>query len=262
MRNVVLRLLPLFICVPTVWAGDETKGKSQSKEAATPAEQFRDWMSELDKARREANRAYREAQTDEERRKIDDGLRKKLHAYAGRFLEFAERNPKEPLAFDALMFVAINAGAGEEFKKAIDLLLKDHSDKLISLCSVLAERPSAGPEKALRAIVEKTGDHTLAGYASFTLAEILKSKSESTETKPEEVSTLAKEAEALLDGVVKNFADVGGLADQAKEELFVLRNLAIGKTPPDISGEDGDGKNFKMSDYRGKVVVLDFWANW
>jgi peroxiredoxin len=44
--------------------------------------------------------------------------------------------------------------------------------------------------------------------------------------------------------------------------LFVLRHLAIGKEAPDISGEDSDGKKFKLSDYRGKVIVLDFWAKW
>ena len=39
-------------------------------------------------------------------------------------------------------------------------------------------------------------------------------------------------------------------------------NLAIGKVAPDIVGEDIDGKKFKLSDYRGKVVVLDFWGHW
>src|SRR4051812_31353276 len=34
--------------------------------------------------------------------------------------------------------------------------------------------------------------------------------------------------------------------------------LTIGKVAPDIVGEDIDGKEFKLSDYRGKVVVLDF----
>jgi hypothetical protein len=38
--------------------------------------------------------------------------------------------------------------------------------------------------------------------------------------------------------------------------------LAIGKDAPDIVGEDIAGKRFKLSDYRGKVVVLDFWGNW
>jgi peroxiredoxin len=41
-----------------------------------------------------------------------------------------------------------------------------------------------------------------------------------------------------------------------------LRYLAIGKVAPDIEGEDIDGRRFKLSDYRGKVVLLDFWGNW
>ena len=48
----------------------------------------------------------------------------------------------------------------------------------------------------------------------------------------------------------------------AKRELFELRNLVIGKAAPDIEGEDIDGKKFKLSDYRGKVVLLDFWGDW
>ncbi len=36
----------------------------------------------------------------------------------------------------------------------------------------------------------------------------------------------------------------------------------MGKVAPEIEGEDLDGKPFKLSDYRGKVVVLDFWGNW
>jgi thiol-disulfide isomerase/thioredoxin len=31
---------------------------------------------------------------------------------------------------------------------------------------------------------------------------------------------------------------------------------------PDITGTDADGINFKLSDYRGKVVVLTFSGNW
>jgi hypothetical protein len=31
---------------------------------------------------------------------------------------------------------------------------------------------------------------------------------------------------------------------------------------PEIAGEDLDGVPFRLSDYRGKVVVLDFWGDW
>ena len=39
-------------------------------------------------------------------------------------------------------------------------------------------------------------------------------------------------------------------------------SLAIGQVAPEITGVDVDGKKFQLSDYRGKVVVLDFWGDW
>jgi len=41
--------------------------------------------------------------------------------------------------------------------------------------------------------------------------------------------------------------------------LFSIRDLAVGRQAPDIEGKDQDGKRFKLSDYRGKVVLLYFW---
>ena len=38
--------------------------------------------------------------------------------------------------------------------------------------------------------------------------------------------------------------------------------LEVGNLAPEIIGEDIDGKKFKLSDYRGKVVMLDFWGDW
>ena len=43
---------------------------------------------------------------------------------------------------------------------------------------------------------------------------------------------------------------------------FEKEHLQLGMTAPDIEGEDLEGVKFKLSDYRGKVVVIDFWGNW
>ena len=56
--------------------------------------------------------------------------------------------------------------------------------------------------------------------------------------------------------------DGGTVAEKAKAELFGIRHLTVGKVAPDIEGEDQDGVNFKLSDYRGKVVLLDFWREY
>ncbi len=39
-------------------------------------------------------------------------------------------------------------------------------------------------------------------------------------------------------------------------------DLAVGKIAPEILGVSIDGKPMQLSDYRGKIVVLDFWGEW
>ncbi|HUR26713.1 MAG TPA: hypothetical protein VM509_00890 [Planctomycetota bacterium] len=46
------------------------------------------------------------------------------------------------------------------------------------------------------------------------------------------------------------------------EKLFVLENLAVGSVVPEIEAVDLSGVKFKLSDYRGKVVMIDFWGHW
>jgi hypothetical protein len=36
----------------------------------------------------------------------------------------------------------------------------------------------------------------------------------------------------------------------------------VGIKAPEIKGEDVDGKSMRLSEFRGKVVMLDFWGNW
>ena len=80
--------------------------------------------------------------------------------------------------------------------------------------------------------------------------------------------SLETESEALLERVVAEFGDVRiegesrTLGEIARGELFDLHNLTAGKKAPEISGSDHEGKNFKLSDFRGKVVVITFSGNW
>ena len=56
------------------------------------------------------------------------------------------------------------------------------------------------------------------------------------------------------------FVGKGALAESAPSSPKM--GLNVGDLAPDIEGEDIDGKPFKLADYRGKVVVLDFWGHW
>jgi hypothetical protein len=39
-------------------------------------------------------------------------------------------------------------------------------------------------------------------------------------------------------------------------------HLQVGKEAPEFEATDENGAKWKLSDYRGKVVVLDFWGIW
>ena len=51
-------------------------------------------------------------------------------------------------------------------------------------------------------------------------------------------------------------------ADQAAQLITELLELGLGSVAPEIVGTDLQGDEMRLSDYRGKVVVLDFWGHW
>ena len=52
------------------------------------------------------------------------------------------------------------------------------------------------------------------------------------------------------------------LADFAAKMLFEMTNLQVGCEAPEIEGKDAEGVSFKLSDYRGKHVIVIFWGGW
>lgn len=59
---------------------------------------------------------------------------------------------------------------------------------------------------------------------------------------------------------VMEFAPDSGSSKRAKGRLFEIEHLQVGCEAPEILGTTLAGMPFKLSDYRGKVVVLEFWT--
>lgn len=68
------------------------------------------------------------------------------------------------------------------------------------------------------------------------------------------------QAEAWYKKVISEFPD-SKTAEKARTQLDGLQ-VAVGRIAPDFETTDVDGTPFKLSDYRGKVVVMDFWGFW
>lgn len=52
------------------------------------------------------------------------------------------------------------------------------------------------------------------------------------------------------------------LNSTAQDINYYLENLIIGKEAPDFAQQNSDGTVVKLSDLRGKVVLIEFWASW
>lgn len=254
----------------------------------TPQEKLSELQQEFQQELRELTRELRSAQDNESRAEVI----KKRQELESRMAESAFQLLKESddaeFASQVLGWVAMTF-SGEPAEKATKRLLKEFPDSPIvgELAMRLARgRPGAETENSLRQIIESAQDPTTKGRATFALAtyfESLKRYAElDDETKKRVAAALGEggaeylekwtpeainqEAIALLEKCVEDYGDIdmgrGTLGELADNKLFAMKYLQIGKEAPDIEGNDLDGVAFKLSDYRGKIVVLDFWGDW
>ncbi|GAA4866420.1 hypothetical protein GCM10023310_52570 [Paenibacillus vulneris] len=63
---------------------------------------------------------------------------------------------------------------------------------------------------------------------------------------------------ALFSAVAANTWDKSGLQSQASDEI----GIGIGQTAPDFELMTLEGEKVKLSDFRGKKVLINFWATW
>ena len=139
-------------------------------------------------------------------------------------------------------------------KRSTELLLTKFIDskELGQFVMSLGESRDAKSVETLRTILDKNPHDDVKASACVALAKQLGKKEEN-----------QAEAEKLLERAINEFPDAGkNTKATAKGELNELKFLGIGKVIPDVQGNDTDDKEFKISDYRGKVVLLDFWGFW
>ena len=69
----------------------------------------------------------------------------------------------------------------------------------------------------------------------------------------------------LLKKLNSQYADVpvgdSTIGDIVEPMLFEVEHLTVGKKSQDIKGKDVDGHSLKLTDFRGKVVVVDFFSD-
>jgi hypothetical protein len=269
-----------------------------------PAEQVKTLIGQWDAAYAEFLKRFQAAKSDDEQEKVMP-LRHDANDYAELLIQVAEGNPKDPAAFDALIWIVTygrpsSLGKDSPFAKAKTTLARDYllDPRIRPLCRALwVDEFDPASVRTLRDLMVKNPSKSVQAMAAFSLARILHrragfaeffatkatpeivarwekgyGKEVVAELKRSDLAALRKEYEELLERILadKDYAatlsDRGStkvsLGELADRELFSFRHLQPGKPAPEIAGEDVDGARFKLSDYRGKVVLLDFWGHW
>lgn len=261
----------------------------------SPRSQFESLAKEFETAYKAAMEAYSTATTDEGR--IAASLRRpQPQELAPRFFALAEKYRDDPAAIDSLVWIASNCIFGPQSEKALGILASKYSrsERLKDFCGECARygEPFAPYEDMLRAVLKDNSHREVRARACLALATYLKMAKETTESHlirvslqvgfrrgPESLANfdrvkkrgldkVASESATLFEEVIDRYADVriennypNKASEFAKEQLFELRNLVIGAKAPAIEGNDILGKAMKLSDYRGKVIVLDFGSH-
>jgi hypothetical protein len=211
-----------------------------------------------DKKVSDLNRDYHASQ-----RKQSDKLKELIRAHG-----------KEPDVFEGFL-VLVGDMRSYLDEDMVPLIQQHHAanPKMGQFCFALMYRSEAWAEKLLKEAAAKHPEQAARGQATYALGMYYRYRAQPWgKTLPEEEEAkLLAEAQQQFTEVAKTYAAVttpdgkAKLGDLAASQLTRLKNLPslkVGKVAPEIEGEDLDGKAFKLSDYRGKVVLLDFWGHW
>jgi RNA polymerase sigma factor (sigma-70 family) len=188
-------------------------------------------------------------------------------------LQLALDHPKEPFVVDALLWIlkrgwqpnggillATSMPFGQSAGKALQLLARDHvGDKRAGAIAGFLGLAPAEADLFLRALMEKNPDRNVQGHACLALAVRARRRAEEARSDARK----DKETEKYLKLAVQKYGDVSyfdtwTVGKVAGGELFEVRHLRPGRTAPEIEGEDLDGKRLRLSDHRGKVVLVNF----
>lgn len=219
-------------------------------------------------------------------------------AIADKVAALVRDHPGDPAALDGLLLLGVFL---DDDLVEIARAYSPDDPRIGRLCASLADRTLDSSRALLEEVAARSHDRQVRGRATYALGAFssnLCKQATSTlkQTAAERQEVYAEPQRRLLDRmfegrtltapeqdrllgdareqferVVKDYPDVPSadgtsrLADKAKAGLEWVANLPglkVGKVAPAILGEDLDGRPLDLGAYRGKVVVLCFWATW
>jgi peroxiredoxin len=218
---------------------------------------------------------------DEAAGKIDKKLR--WNYFYPRFKKFADENPDDFAGFDSLCWIVGHGKVDSpEFAKALALLSGHHAkgtraDFLLRWLNAprYFAAASEGIEGLLREIMTTNSEPAIRAGACFCLSQFLFNKADFARVlrRPEAADLARRVGDSWGQDYLTHLRKVDAeKLDREASGLLVLgratyarywaNHATLGKHAPETRGKDLEGKFMALSDYRGKVVAVTFWAPW
>jgi len=231
--------------------------RREQRAAETSMDLQSQWQAVIQEFQQRAGQAQQAAGGNAQRYR--QALQELANEFAPRILAMADDSPGSELAKTAYTWVAANTREGVHFNTAMQKFIEQFPDipEMTTLAMLI---PPGTPEndRLLNQMIEKTSLDSVKAGVMFHIAQALADR---------EGQAAEDRAVELLTTIMSRYPKIENARGQAlgplaERLMFVVQNLRVGKVAPDIEGNDLDGVAFKLSDYRGKVVLLDFWGDW
>jgi thiol-disulfide isomerase/thioredoxin len=193
--------------------------------------------------------------------------------FCKRAYELAESFPIAPASYLSLQNIcAMTAMPGAPrasdtvLGKSVKKILSDYPDhpQIPHLLWSMKSSELSNAERLFREFMANGNSDQVQGTAAYCLATFLMNRPDTAGRS--EAKQIFSEIPKHYPGVVYLCSDprhpTHDLATESTEMLYRLEHLSTGSSVMEIIGEDIDGESLTLSEYRGKVVVLDFWAAW
>ena len=235
--------------------------RAQEKRADPKAE-FDKLSQDFNAAQQEYYKPYQDAKSEEEASKITlDPAKDPRKSFLPKFEDLAGRAKGSDVGCNCWVWVFSNAGSDSGAqKRAFDAIAGEYvqSPALEGFVRNLGWMGDELGKETCDALLEKVlaqspHDRVRAAVLLTQAGGALNDNRASAADK--------QAARAKLERVQKEFGTTT-YAAEAAGMIFEADHLQIGMEAPDFEAVDQDGKPWKLSDYRGKVVVVDFWGYW
>ena len=217
-------------------------------------------------AEQKAQRELTALQTEHDASELE--FEAKAEAFKPRFEAIIASHPGTEAALTARFWLleqtVVERAAGTMQASAAriaDEILAQHADSraLDRLPDYAYSFATSQREAYFKRLIEESPHLNVQASGIYGLAEMLRwDRDEESQAKARGYLT------SLLDDytdVPSKYTTYGALADAALNPHDPT-DLEIGDPAPEIVGTTHDGRPIKLSDYRGKVVVIDFWGDW